>query len=129
MVVLLSLILSVASTKVQTQPEGEEGALLRLESSQHDFGEVKRRGGDLSYVLRVYNDGSLPLVITRVVTSCSCLKADFSSRPIAPNSSRELRLIYQPGKAEAGTFYKVVQIMSNSKDGRTIFTIRGNSIE
>lgn len=107
----------------------EQGAHLRLTTFEYDFGTVQRRGGDLEYRLRILNDGTSPLVITRVITSCSCLKCDFSKRPIAVGAEAELTLIYQPLKAEPGTFNKVVQILSNSTSGRELFTIRGNSID
>lgn len=107
----------------------EQGAHLRLTTYEHDFGTVQRRGGDIQCRLRIINDGTSPLVITRVITSCSCLKCDFSKRPIAVGAEAELTLIYQPLKAEPGAFNKVVQILSNSTSGRELFTIRGNSID
>lgn len=103
------------------------GAHLLLPAAEHDFGTVQRRGGDLHYTLTITNDGTSPLVITRVITSCSCLKCDYSKRPIAVGDKAELRLIYQPLKAEPGAFHKVVQILSNSSSGREFFTIRGKA--
>ncbi len=107
----------------------ERGAKLVLACPDHDFGEVDRRGGDLKYRLVIRNEGVSPLVITRVITSCTCLKSDFSKRPIPPGGEEVLRLTYEPLKAAPGTFNKVVQILSNSITGRELFTIRGNSVE
>ncbi len=104
-------------------------AELVLLSVEHDFGTVDRRGGDLTFSLRYRNDGTGPLVLTRVITSCSCLKSDFSKRPIPPGGEGTICLTYQPLKAESGTFHKVVQILSNAASGRVLFTIRGNSID
>ena len=107
----------------------EKGAHLRLEETSWDFGDVPRRGGDLVHEFRFVNDGTTPLVILRVVTSCSCLKASFSKRPVAPADSGVIRIVYEPHKSEPGTFNKVIQIYSNSVDGRDILTVQGNSID
>jgi len=106
-----------------------EGAHLLLERTDHDFGDIARRGGEVTTVVRFRNDGTAPLVLTRVTTTCTCLKVDYSKRPVPANGSGEIRLTYQPLKADPGTFNKVVQVLSNSSSGREIITIRGNSLE
>ncbi len=106
-----------------------KGAHLVLSCRDYDFGEVERRGGDLRYTLQFRNEGSSPLVLTRVITSCTCLKGDFSKRPIPPGGEGKLVLTYEPLKAAPGAFNKVVQILSNSSSGRELFTIRGKSVE
>lgn len=106
-----------------------EGPHLQFEDPTYDFGDVPRKGGDLIHEFRFVNDGSKPLVILRVITSCSCLKASFSKRPVAPADSGVIRIIYQPLKSEPGTFNKVIQIYSNSTDGRDVITVQGHSIE
>ena len=106
-----------------------EGAHLRLEETSWNFGDVPRRGGDLVHEFRFVNDGERPLVLVRVITSCSCIKASFSKRPVAPADSGVIRIVYEPHKSEPGTFNKVIQIYSNSVDGRDILTVQGNSLD
>lgn len=101
------------------------GALLRVEKPFHDFGTVARDGGDLVHVFRFVNEGDTPLVVVRVVTSCSCLKAFFPKRPIPAGGEGAIRIVYEPHKSEPGTFHKVVHIYSNSADGRHIVTVQG----
>ena len=105
------------------------GAHLRMEVAGHDFGDVPRKGGDLVREFRFVNDGTAPLVLVRVITSCSCLKASFSKRPVEPADSGVIRIIYEPHKSEPGAFNKVIQVYSNSVDGRDVITVQGNSIE
>ncbi len=119
------IVLTFAPLSAQT-PEGPH---LLFEALTYDFGDVPRKGGDLTREFRFVNDGSKPLVILRVITSCSCLKASFSKRPVAPADSGVIRIVYQPLKSEPGTFNKVIQIYSNSTDGRDVITVQGNSIE
>lgn len=105
------------------------GSHLRLEETSWNFGDVPRRGGDLVHEFRFVNDGDRPLVLLRVITSCSCIKASFSKRPVAPADSGVIRIVYEPHKSEPGAFNKVIQIYSNSIDGRDILTVQGNSLE
>ena len=98
-----------------------KGAHLRLENATYNFGDVSRKGGDLVREFRFVNDGTAPLVLVRVITSCSCLKE--------PADSGVIRIIYEPHKSEPGAFNKVIQVYSNSVDGRDVITVQGNSIE
>lgn len=109
--------------------DGTPAALLRMDTVSHDFGDVPRRGGDLTWDFAYRNDGTAPLVLTRVVTSCTCLKADYSRRPVEPGGCGTIRITYEPHKNEPGAFSKVIQVYSNSLDGRHILTVQGNSIE
>lgn len=109
--------------------EKPAGAHLKMENPTYDFGDVPRKGGDLVREFKFVNDGTAPLVLVRVITSCSCLKASFSKRPVAPADSGVVRIIYEPHKSEPGAFNKVIQIYSNSVDGRDVITVQGNSIE
>lgn len=104
-------------------------AVLCMDDPFYDFGDVLRRGGDLVHDFAIRNEGSVPLVITRVVTSCSCLKAVFSKRPLAPGEEGVIRIVYEPHKSESGTFHKVIQVYSNSSGGRQVITVQGNSLD
>ena len=106
-----------------------KGALLRFEVQSHQFGDIPRKGGDLVHEFEFTNAGTTPLVLTRVITSCSCLKGQFSKRPVAPGEKSTLKIIYEPHKSEAGAFNKVIRVCSNSVNGTELITVRGNSIE
>lgn len=106
-----------------------KGAHLKMDNPTYDFGDVPRKGGDLVHEFKFVNDGTAPLVIVRVITSCSCLGASFSKRPVAPADSGVIRIVYEPHKSEPGAFNKVIQVYSNSVDGRDVITVQGNSIE
>ena len=120
--------LTFAAGRAQ-QPAKIEGAHLHMEVASHDFGDVPRKGGDLVREFTFTNDGTVPLVVTRVISSCSCLKASYSKRPVAPGESGTISIIYEPHKSEPGAFNKVIQVYSNSVDGRDVITVQGNSIE
>lgn len=106
-----------------------EGAHLYMEVASYDFGDVPRKGGDLTQEFSFVNDGTVPLVVTRVITSCSCLKASYSKRPVPPGGKGVISITYEPHKSEPGVFNKVIQIYSNSIDRRDVITVQGNSID
>lgn len=111
------------------EPSAGQGARLVLPVATYDFGDVPRKGGMLTRDFVFRNEGSAPLVIVRVLTSCSCFKASFPKRPVAPGDEGVIRVTYEPLKSEPGTFNKVLQIYSNSVGGREVITVQGNSVE
>lgn len=126
---LLLFIAVCAALLPAAAQEPQSGARLVFRNTSHDFGDIPRKGGDAVVFFEYANEGDVPLVITRVVTSCSCLKAAYPKRPLPPGGKASVRLTYEPHKAEAGVFHKVVQVYSNSSGGRELLTIRGNSID
>ncbi len=105
------------------------GAVLELNEVRHDFGDVPRKGGDLTCEIGFTNTGDAPLVVTRLITSNSCLKASCSRRPVAPGGKGVIRIVYQPLKSEAGAFNRIVQICSNAAAGTSTITVSGNSFD
>ena len=109
--------------------EPVEGACLVLERTNHDFGDIARRGGEVTAEFRFRNAGTAPLVLTRLTTTCSCLKSEYPKRPVPAGGTGTITLRYEPAKAEPGTFHRAVQVYSNSADGREILTIQGHSVD
>lgn len=105
-----------------------EGALLYCAEMTHNFGVVNRREGDQKHTFIIENRGDEPLVITQIVSSCSCMKSSISQRPILPHEKRELKLTYELKKMPIGTFSKSVVLHTTSRDGKPArFTLSGRS--
>lgn len=121
------MVCGTVEARQRSESAKPAGAHLLLESATHDFGDVSRKGGDLVRDFIFTNDGTAPLVVTRVIFSCSCLKASFPRRPVAPGAKGAIRITYEPHKSEPGAFNKVIQVYSNSVDGRDVITVQGNS--
>ena len=125
LIVIFVSVLSLFSAAAQTT----DGAHLKLDVATLDFGDVQRRGGDLVREIGFVNDGSSPLVILSVTTSCSCLKADYSRKPVAAGERGVIKIIYEARKMELGVFHRVIQVRSNSTDGVNLIAVQGNSLE
>ena len=123
---LLSCVVAVLPLRAEEKKE-YKGAHLKFEQTEYDFGEISRRSNDKRCVFRFVNDGTEPLVILSAVTSCSCLKAEFSRKPIAVGESGEIKLVLESKKVDKGIFRRVIQINSTSVSGTEILTIKGIS--
>lgn len=115
----------VMAMPLRAENKKSEGAHLRFEQTECDFGEISRKGENRSLVFCFVNDGTEPLVILSATTSCSCLKAEYPRKPIAVGAKGEIRLTIESKKMEKGVFHRVVQIRSTSTGGTVILTIKG----
>lgn len=102
-----------------------KGAHISFEQSASNFGEVSREGENRQCVFRFVNDGTEPLVIFSAITSCSCVKAKFSRKPLAVGEKGEIVLTIEVANMDKGIFHRVVQIRSNSIGGTEHLTIEG----
>lgn len=123
------LLLAVISVEgaVAANSGGEPDMV--FERTEHNFGDVKRKGGDVIAMFRFVNRGDAPLVIKKVHKSCSCMDIEFSRKPVLPNEGGEIKVKYEPHKVEPGIFNKVIQIYTNEPRSVRLITIQGNSLD
>lgn len=86
-----------------------------LGSNKYYFEDLKRKDRKVKHTFTVKNVGTDPLVINDVKLNCSCLKADYTKKPIAPNQTGEVTLTVMLDKLEDGHFRRVVYVYSNDK--------------
>ena len=67
-----------------------------IETIDTDWGHVVN-GDILSHDLTVRNDGTAPLVVESVSTSCSCTSASLTPMTIAPGETGTLRIEFDSG--------------------------------
>lgn len=133
--VVFSALVAIPALAQTAEPQNQDGttvkqgAQMTFTTNSYDFGDIARKGGDVECTFEFVNDGDKPLVITRVVTSCSCTKAEYPKKPIPAGAKSTIKIIYEPHKKEPGVFHKVIQIFTNTADKRKIVTVKGNSID
>ncbi len=123
-----------AQEQTQTQEQAAEqerptGPRFAFESTEYDFGDIQHSLPKVECRFTFTNDGIAPLVITRILTSCSCVKTEYGKRPIPPGGEGEIVVTYEVNKKESGVFYKVIEVYSNSTDRRNNLIVKGNAIE
>lgn len=123
------LLAATAAGRPARKRATPDGARMQLQERSHDFGTVERRGGDLTCEFRFTNEGTAPLVLTRVVTTCSCLKVHYPRRPVAPGGEGRIRIVYEPQKSEPGTFNRVIRIHSNAGTAPEVISVHGNAVD
>ena len=123
---LLGCLLSVLPLRAEEKKE-IKGAHIKFEQTEYDFGEISRSGENGVCLFRFVNDGTEPLVVFSATTTCSCLKAEFSRKPVAPGEEGIVKLTLEAKKVDRGIFHRVVQIHSTSTSGTEILTIKGIS--
>ena len=120
---------TVEPDSLAVERPARHGARMSFVSETHDFGDIARRGGDAEWRFEFVNDGDEPLIITRLKTTCTCLRYKYPRRPVAAGQSGHIDISYQPHKTEPGTFHRVVMVYSNSADGVRRLIVQGNSID
>lgn len=120
-VVLLSVIL-LSPVAVSAKP------LIKFKETSYKFGEISEKGGIVKHEFKFENDGDEPLIITGVSVTCSCTKTEFTRKPLAPGEEGSVIVAYDP-KRQEGTFYKAINVYTNSEKPRTILTIGGTVVK
>jgi hypothetical protein len=100
-----------------------------FESTEHDFGNIPHRSPKVECSFTFTNSGNAPLVITRTLTSCNCVKVEYPKKPVAPGQQGQIVVTYEVNKKEAGVFYKVIEIYSNAPERRHNLIVRGRAID
>ncbi len=128
----LLFVFAGAQATAQTQEQtGEKpaGPHFAFETTEHDFGDIAHKLPKVEYKFTFINDGPAPLVITKILTSCSCVKTEYGKKPIPPGGKGEIKVTYEVNKKESGVFYKVIEVYSNSVDKRNNIIVKGNAVE
>ncbi|MDR1937968.1 MAG: DUF1573 domain-containing protein [Tannerellaceae bacterium] len=121
---IIFVFMAILLTTSIASAQDDAAASLSVSEESHDFGTIKESGGKVSHTFVVKNDGTQPLVITRVIASCGCTSPDWTKEPIAPGKTGEVLVTYDP-QGRPGPFAKTVSIYSNGKRGSQVLTIRG----
>lgn len=91
---------------------GVSEAKIYFEKNSHDFGSIAEDGGVVEHIFKLHNDSVKPLVIVAAHSSCGCTKAEFSRKPIMPDSTTTIKVIFNPMNYP-GAFARKVTIITN----------------
>ena len=84
---------------------------IAVETQDFNFGRIWQ-GEKLDHVFGIRNDGSAPLVIGQVRTSCGCTVALLSDRQLAPGASAQVRVTFDSSRFY-GPVVKTIYLFSN----------------
>ena len=72
-------VIFVSNGKSNPTPNTQSASILSVLENSFDFGTISMKNGDVSKVFAVKNEGSEPVVINKVYTSCMCTVAKITS--------------------------------------------------
>lgn len=118
---LLSLLFFTFSLSAQDSVESG----ISFDKREYDFGSVPRENKNYTCTFVLENKTDKPLVLLSVNTSCSCLKARYSRRPLKVGEKSSITMTLEASKMERGLFHRVVEVHTNAGVSRLI--VRGKS--
>ena len=116
--------LLMLSFSAMAEQNSENGVV--FDKNVFDFGNVQRENRDYSCSFIIENKAEKPLVVLSVKTSCSCLKAKYSRRPLKTGEKSCITMTLEAAKMEPGIFHRVVEVETNAGVYRIV--VKGNSI-
>lgn len=118
---IVSLLMLSFSAMAEQKSEG-----VVFDKQMFDFGNVMRENKNYTCAFVVENKSDKPLVLLSVKTSCSCLKAKYSRRPLKTGEKSCITMTLEAAKMEPGIFHRVVEVETNAGVYRIV--VKGNSI-
>lgn len=126
MLVALSLVLNASNiTTVFAQAEPSTNApKLTFKESSFDFGEI-HQGDVVSHNFKFENEGTSPLVLTNIGTTCGCTAPEWPREPIMPGESAEVVITFN-STGKSGIQNKIITVFSNASNGQEKIKITTN---
>lgn len=125
---VFALMLGANAQKVENQNTQEvtSQAEITFDKLEHDYGEVKQNGNGVCE-FKYTNTGSVPLVLSKVRSSCGCTVPKWSKEPLMPGQSATITVKYNT--SSVGPINKSITVESNAKTPRVRLMIKGKVVK
>lgn len=121
---MLCLVLLMGGISL-AQAQGK--AEIKFEETSYNFGTfAEKDGGVVTHVFKFTNVGDAPLVIHQAVASCGCTVPEYTTEPILPGKSGEIKVTYNGKGRYPGHFKKSITLRTNSATETMRLTIEGD---
>lgn len=104
--------------------QAKETPKAEFKNNVHDFKKVAEEVGQVSCTFELKNTGTAPLIINSVRASCGCTTPSYTSQPILPGTTGEIKVAYSTTN-RVGSFSKVVTVFTNVPDTTYRLTVKG----
>jgi len=98
----------------QKREEMSKFPVMEFETREIDFG-THHEGDILDTVFKFKNTGEVPLVISKVKTSCGCTTPYWPKKPIQPGETEEIKVRFNTNH-KPGNQTKTITIHANTKN-------------
>lgn len=125
-IVYLTISMAVIVTACSSnRQEKASNAVFKSEKDTINFGDISALAESVQE-LKIMNNGTDTLYISKVVASCGCTVAALNDTLIASGKSTVLRVHYKPEPKDTGVFSKSIVLRTNCEDPFKLIRIIGN---
>ncbi len=118
--------LSVLAAILSLVMHDAAGQDVKFDIVRHDLGVVKEGAGVVSHIFIFTNNGTAPLVVANVSTTCGCTATSYSRKPVMPGKRGEIRVNFDPAN-RSGVVSSNIYVVFDNGD-RATFTLTGNVV-
>jgi len=104
----------------------EKKPVITFDKEVIDYGKITSKD-NARRVFKFKNTGNAPLIIHKVKGSCGCVVLDYPKKPIMPNESAEIEIIYNVLKK--GKISRTVTVTSNATEPVKVLKIKGRVLK
>ena len=117
-----NVVYSAETAKQPVKTEKVEGPGIKFEKTVHDYGTIEQgANGDCEFVFT--NNGTEPLILSNVRSSCGCTIPSWPREPIMPGKSSAIKVHYDTNRV--GGIAKSITVSTNGTPERIVLSIRG----
>lgn len=102
--------------------EQVEGPGIKFEKTVHDYGTIEQ-GADGNCEFVFENNGTEPLILSDVRSSCGCTVPSWPREPIMPGKKSSIKVHYDTNRV--GGISKSITVSTNGNPERVVLSIRG----
>lgn len=122
-ILVIALVIGVGvAVNAQTKP-----AEFKFEAETHDFGKIPLNKPAV-YTFNFTNTGDLPLIISKIETTCGCTVGEYTKTPIKKGENGFVKVTMTPSGI-ALPFNKAITITSNARTTTKVLYVKGESVE
>jgi len=108
---------------------GAQNAKISFNETEHDFGVIGEKNGDVTFDFVLTNKSSDPIVITNAIASCGCTKPVWTKEPIESGKQGTIAVTYHP-LGRPGVFDKPVTVyLNNDQSAPVKLKIKGTVVQ
>lgn len=111
---------------IQAFSQTENFPVITFEQETINYGKIDQKSNGRK-IFKFKNTGNAPLIIHKVKGSCGCVVLNFPKKPILPNESGEIEIVYNVLKK--GRISRIVTVTSNAKEKIKVLKIKGRVVK
>lgn len=108
-------LMACGQEKPKRQVVVEQGpAQIAFDETLYEFGARQYESEAVRHDFTFVNKGSLPLVIHKIVTTCGCLKVDYSKEPVPSGEEGVIHVALDMSDVPKGYLKRTISVYSNA---------------